>query len=247
MSICRGCAHVVVGARTLCTLWWVRARCGVAVIQLSDVVLEAGRRTLLNRVSLHIPKGRKVVLVGPSGSGKTSLLRLVLGMLRPVEGDVIVAGHALSPANALIIRQVTAYVPQVITALPDETAEQFVWFPLTFRANRNRGLDAAELPDLVQRFGLEPTVLERAMDTLSGGERQRLAIIRALLLRRSVLVLDEVTSAVDESARNAVLDHLFSLEATILAVAHDPEWERRADIVARLEDGALCFPAGGDR
>lgn len=212
---------------------------------MSDVVLEAGQRTLLNRVSLHIPVGRKVVLVGPSGSGKTSLLRLILGVQRPVQGEVCVAGHALSPANLPAIRQATAYVPQVITAFPDETAEQFVRFPLTFKANRNRGLDAAELPDLVQRFGLEPTVLERAMAKLSGGERQRLAIIRALLLRRSLLVLDEVTSAVDESARNAVLDYLFSSEVTILAVAHDPEWERRADVVVRLEDGALKPLAGG--
>lgn len=217
------------------------------MIRLSDVVLEAGQRTLLNRVSLHIPKGRKVVLVGPSGSGKTSLIRVVLGMQRPVQGEVCVAGQALSSATLPAIRQVTAYVPQVITALPDETAEQFVRFPLTFRANRNLGLDAGELPDLVQRFGLESAVLERAMAKLSGGERQRLAIIRALLLRRSLLVLDEATSAVDVSARDAVLDLLFSLDVTILAVAHDPEWERRADVVVRLESGALCPQAGGDR
>ena len=132
---------------------------------------------------------------------------------------------ALVPQNASKLRQRVAYVPQSIGHIDDERGRDFLLLPFDFKANRGHRPQPGEIERWVDRFHLDPGVLDRALTQLSGGEKQRLALIRAILLRREVLLLDEVSSALDPVNRRAVQDLVLNeLPHTVLAVSHEPEW-----------------------
>ena len=102
-------------------------------------------------------------------------------------------------------------------------------------------MDRARRDRLVARFRLPRDILDARIGDVSGGERQRLALIRALLLDRRVLLLDEVTSALDDDSKEVVMDAVLGSEATtVLAVSHDAAWRARSNPRVTLADGAIA-------
>lgn len=210
------------------------------MIQLHDVSVEFGDNVLLAELSLDVPRGRFVAIRGESGTGKSTLLRAIIGQVRPRSGLIRVGGRQLSSGHLAEIRRNIVYVPQQPAALPGETAREFLDAPFLFKVNRGARPSATKVTNLLLRLGLRGKLLEQEMASLSGGERQRLALARALLLERPVMLLDEPTSAIDAGNRGRVLEAISSLpETTVLAVSHDPAVVGAADESYELVDGRL--------
>ena len=210
------------------------------MLQFEDITITYGGRRVLDRACLSLAPGEFGVLWGESGAGKSTLLRVAVGLETPSAGRVVLDGDPLIPENLPAIRSKLAWMPQHVTSLPGETAREFVDAPFECRRNRPLRRDPLTVVAALERVHLEGRILEQAMADLSGGERQRLALIRVLLLDRPILLLDEVTSAVDADNRTRILAVLRGLrDVTILAVTHDDLFVDAADRRFRLEGGAV--------
>jgi putative ABC transport system ATP-binding protein len=210
------------------------------MIRFEDITIRYGDRTVLDRASLAIGAGELGVLFGESGAGKSTLVRIAVGLEASAAGRVFLGGDEMTPENLPAIRGKVAWVPQHVTSLPGETAQEFVDAPFEFRRNRHLRPDTAAVHASLSRLHLEPRVLGQAMENLSGGERQRLALARVLLLQRPILLLDEISSAMDGENRQRALEALRGQEGvTILAVTHDPRFVEAADHRFRLDAGVI--------
>ena len=177
---------------------------------------------VLKEVSFAVEEGEFVGVIGPNGGGKTTLLKLILGFLRPTSGNVQVFGKP--PQSAL---QQLAYVPQTVRfdrQFPISVMElvlsgrlsRLPWYGAFSKEDNDAALHALELVGLVEFRGC-------AFGTLSGGQAQRALIARALVSEPKLLLLDEPTASVDSQAEAdiyAILDALRG-KMTILMVTHD--------------------------
>ncbi|WP_431035113.1 thiol reductant ABC exporter subunit CydD [Streptomyces sp. P6-2-1] len=193
----------------------------------------------LDGISLRVRPGETVALVGPSGAGKSTLLQAVLGFVRPDAGRITVGGTDLAEIDPALWHARIAWVPQhpalfagtlaenVLLARPEATEAEVA------RALRDAGAweFVRELPDGVR------TVLGEDGAGLSAGQRQRLALARAFLADRPVLLLDEPTAALDGATEAGIVEAVGRLAAgrTVLLVVHRPALLALADRVVRIE------------
>ncbi len=191
------------------------------MLEIQDLELRLGPKLLFQHFSFSLSHGEKVALTGKSGSGKSSLLECILGFHNPVSGRIFIQGKELDFRSAWTLRKLIGYVPQE-PDLGDDTARDFIQKPFAYRANRDLVWDEARLQTLCQAFHLEPGLLTQSSKKLSGGEKQRIALISALLLDRKLYLLDEITSALDQDSRAAVMEYLAGQKSlSALIVAHD--------------------------
>ena len=201
----------------------------------------------LTNVRLQVASGGFVALMGPSGCGKSTLLSLVAGLLRPTAGEIWIGDdpvHSLTERRLLQMRATTVAVvlqSSGQTLLPYATVRQnLTWVRRSARwPGSPPGRDVDELID---RLFL--TVLaDRTVAGLSGGEQQRVALAASLVHVPSVLLVDEPTSQLDETTRDAALELLDDVRreagATMLVATHDPAVASRADDLWRMRDGQL--------
>ena len=196
---------------------------------------------VLDGVDLRITPGERVAIVGPSGAGKSTLARLVLGLARPSEGQVLLDGRDLGELDMVAVRRRMAAVLQ----------EAFV-FNDSVRANlalADDDLPSEALQAAAEAAQLHDTLvaLPQGYDTplgpggmrLSAGQRQRLMIARALAHQPSVLVLDEATSHLDAATEAALQARLETLRCTQLVIAHRLATVRHADRILVMQAGRL--------
>jgi ATP-binding cassette subfamily C protein len=212
-------------------------------IELRDVCFAYGGVEVLRGVDLEIPVGTFVAITGESGSGKTTLADLVVGLREPDAGEVLVDGIPLQEIGHASWRRLIGYVPQELLAFNDTVQRNVTLGDETLSEDDViRALHLAGAYDFVMARpgGLDSLVGERG-GSLSGGQRQRLAIARALVWRPSLLILDEVTTALDPATEQAICDTLAGLgdEVTILAISHQPAIKRVADLAYSLSNGRL--------
>ncbi len=202
-----------------------------------------GTKPVFRGLELELPARRLIVLTGPSGSGKTTLLDLLLGFLEPQEGEILIDDVPLAHIDRTAWRRRVGYAPQELTLLHASVRDNLTLGDDTIDDETIReALARAEALAFVEALpqGLETVVGERG-SRLSGGQRQRLALARALLGRPALLVLDEVTSALDRASERRICHNIAALrqECTILAVTHRPAWLEVADLVLDLGRGEL--------
>ena len=194
------------------------------IVELRDVSFRYGEQPVLEHVALHLHPGQFAALVGPSGAGKTSLLKLILGTLRPSHGSVHIKGRALDGEPAPYV----AYVPQLETVdwnFP-VTVEQVVWMGRVRRAGVWPWPKAAErrhIHALLDELEISHLARQHIRD-LSGGQQQRVFLARALIAEPDLLVLDEPTTGVDMAVAETMLHLLGQLNRrgmTILMTTHD--------------------------
>ena len=195
----------------------------------------------LDRFSLAIPAGSVVGVRGPSGSGKSTLADVISGLIAPDDGALRIDGTALDGPGRMRWRRSVAYVEQHPFLLDGSIRENLCWgLPAATPEAMESAIEAASA-GFVHRLpqGLETRVGENGRQ-LSGGERQRLALARALLRRPALLILDEVTSALDAENEASVLDSIAALRGscTILLLSHSPKLLALADTIVDLGDGA---------
>lgn len=213
-----------------------------------DLVFDAvtfghGRNRVLDGVSLRVPQGATVAVVGPSGAGKSTLLRLVPRFHDVDAGRVCIGGVDVRCIGARNLMDRLAIVFQDVYLFDGTIAENVrVGRPGATDAQLRAAVSVAGLDEVVERLpgGLDAAVGEGGV-LLSGGQRQRVAIARALLKDAPVVLLDEVTSALDphnEAVVGQGLDRLLA-GRTVVMVAHRLTTVRRADRVVFLDDGRI--------
>jgi polar amino acid transport system ATP-binding protein len=233
------------------------------MIHFADVVKRFGDVTVLNGLDFSVKPGEFVTLIGPSGSGKTTILRLLMTLEQVSSGRIWVDGDCLShmkrgnrlvPADEKYQRQVRKRIGMVF--------QQFNLFPnmrvlqnLTEAPVRVLGLSKAEAEerarDLLELVGLSEKV-DAHPTQLSGGQQQRVAIARALAMRPDVLLLDEVTSALDPELVAGVLallkDIARTTDITFLCVTHEMNFARDvSDRVLMFDQGQIIEDAAPDK
>lgn len=204
-----------------------------------------GKADVLRDVSLDVERGEVIGLIGPSGSGKSTILRTLVGLLKPRAGTVAVDGAKVdygSRGSLRAARDRFAIVFQQYNLFQNMTALRNVAIAPTLVKKRNRAEVEREARDLLARVGLAEKV-DAYPDELSGGQQQRVAIARALALKPDILLLDEVTAALDPELVGEVLDTIRSLQRdgmTMLIVSHEMAFIREvASRVAFLDQGAI--------
>ena len=202
-----------------------------------------GREPVLQGIDLTIPKGGVVALVGPSGAGKTTLVNLLPRFMDPQLGRVTVDGVDVRDLTLASLRGSIGLVTQDVVLFDDTIRHNVAYGRSGVPEPAIRGaLRAANAEAFVDDVpgGLDARIGE-AGGRLSGGQRQRLAIARALLKDPPILVLDEVTSALDTESERAVqeaLERLMSGRTTIV-IAHRLSTVRRADVIVAMEQGRV--------
>ncbi|MEM2024826.1 MAG: dipeptide/oligopeptide/nickel ABC transporter ATP-binding protein [Desulfurococcaceae archaeon] len=209
---------------------------------------------VLKDINLQISERERVAIIGESGSGKTTLLKVILGLLSPVQGEVLINGvsiYNLTWRKRVSILRRIGYVPQdPYRALnPALSVNQILEEPLEAIGQNDRKIEQ-EIDEILKLVQLPSTVLGLTSDELSGGMRQRVLIARALIHQPSILILDEPTSALDVSIQAQIinlLNDIYSrLRITMITVTHDLAVAQyladRAILIKNgviVEDGAL--------
>ena len=202
-------------------------------VDVVDLHVERGGRTVLPSVSLRIASGSVTGLLGPSGCGKTTLLRSLVGVQRIVGGDVRVLGK---PAGHSSLRAKVGYVTQAPSVYQDlSIAENLRYFAAILAAPRD---DVARVIELVGLVGRERDLVAR----LSGGQRARVSLAAALLGTPELLILDEPTVGLDPVLRRDLWDLFHRLAdsgVTFVVSSHVMDEASRCDQLLLMRDGRI--------
>jgi ATP-binding cassette, subfamily C, bacterial len=218
-------------------------------VRLNNVSFGYGKISVLGNASLTVPAGSFTAIMGPSGAGKTTIADLIIGLLRPQQGEILIDNVPLEQVDLRQWRRMIGYVPQE-SFLLHETVLWNVTLgdPEVNEADVEAALRAAGAWEFVAELPqqIHSSVAERGM-ALSGGERQRIAIARALARRPKLLILDEVTSSLDPQTEAAICQTLQGLRGglTILAISHQPAVVEAADRIYRIQSGEVILVRDG--
>lgn len=217
------------------------------MLQLEIVNLKAsyGGKSVLENINMTVKKGETVSLIGPSGSGKSTLLRVLTGLLPPTSGYIVVNGKKIdygSKAQLQELRSYMAIVFQQYNLFQNMTVMRNV----TLAPTKIKGWPKQEVDEysayLLERVGLADKH-DAFPDELSGGQKQRVAIARALALRPEIVLLDEVTAALDPELVTEVLDTVRLMAAkgmTMFIVSHEMAFVREVSAkVVFMADGHI--------
>jgi ATP-binding cassette, subfamily C, bacterial len=200
-----------------------------------------GERLNLKGVSIDIPANAITVLQGPSGAGKTTILDLLVGFHKPLHGTVRIGKDDLADVDIKAWRKSIGYVPQELALFHDTVRANITLYDDTLSDDalqESLQLSGVNefLPDLAN--GLETDVGEHG-GKLSGGQKQRISLARALITRPKVLILDEVTSALDPETESEIVSNIGRLRGkyTVVAITHRPAWTSIADHLYQIKDG----------
>jgi putative ABC transport system ATP-binding protein len=202
-----------------------------------------GELTILDDVTLGVPRGHTAAIVGPSGAGKSTLLALLAGLDEPTSGEVWLNGAELTALDedgrASLRNREVGFVFQSFHLLPSLTAVENVQLPLELAGTPNA---AARARQALADVGLEQR-LKHYPKQLSGGEKQRVAIARAFVAGPSLLFADEPTGNLDNKTGARILDLLFALNTatgtTLVLVTHDLDAAARCQHVIELGGGRI--------
>ncbi|MFZ4806107.1 MAG: amino acid ABC transporter ATP-binding protein [Hyphomicrobiaceae bacterium] len=195
-------------------------------LDIVDLKAAYGATTVLDGITLSVGSGEVLGLIGPSGSGKSTILRVLVGLLKPSAGRIALDGEDVrytDSAHVKRMRNRVAIVFQQYNLFQNMTVlENVTIAPLKIRG-RPRAEVEADARTLLQKVGLGDK-LKSYPDELSGGQQQRVAIARALALKPEILLLDEVTAALDPELVSEVLDSIRVLARegmTMMIVSHE--------------------------
>jgi len=208
-----------------------------ATLQFEGVGKTYDGKTVLDDISLDVSEGTVVALIGHNGAGKTTMMKLLLGLIRPSTGQVRVLGLDPAGPNGADAKRNLGFLPETVAFQQAMTGLEV----LNFYA-RLKKVDPGTNLQLLEKVGLSEAA-KRRVKTYSKGMRQRLGLAQALLGAPRVMLFDEPTTGLDPALRQGFYDTLSSLKqdgATVLLSSHAlSELESRIDMVAIMNEGKL--------
>ena len=212
------------------------------ILRLDHVTLDIKDRRILDDISFGVAAGDIVGIAGPSGAGKSSLLRLLNLLRSPSAGTIAYKHRPLDQYEPAQLRREVGYVLQKPYLFGGAVRDNLEY---AYRVWRQKP-DPQEISAYLERVNLPISILDKTKNEMSGGEQQRVALVRSLLAKPQVLLLDEVTASLDE-ANTLLLEQLIRTEwsaraITVLFISHQPAQLRRlAQSVLVLEAGRLGY------
>lgn len=211
-------------------------------IRCDNVGLIKKGQHLLQHISFEVGQGEFIGIAGASGSGKTSLLRTMNLLQSPTEGTVMYKNKDIMQYDPMQLRREVGYVLQK-PYLFEGTVRDNLEYPYLVWKQKP---DATEIATYLARVNLASAILEKCGSEMSGGEQQRVALVRSLLAKPEVLLLDEVSAALDEE-NTLILEQLIREECkarniTVFFISHNTDQLRRlAEKILYLERGQIIF------
>ncbi len=213
------------------------------MLQVSNLNVYYGESHILRNVDISVPSGQMVCLIGRNGVGKTTLLKTIMGLLKPRTGKILFTGKPITKiATDRRVRMGIGYVPQGREIIPRVTVKENLLLGLEARIQGRKGNE--EIPDEI--FALFPvlkTMLSRMGGDLSGGQQQQLAIARALMGKPRLLVLDEPTEGIQPSIileiEAAVKRIIAATGISVLLVEQHLHFVRQADKYYAMQKGGI--------
>ena len=207
-------------------------------IKVEQVSKSYGKKSVLNDISLHIPKGQLYGFIGPSGAGKTTLVKMIVGMEKPDTGTIDVLDKRMPNLGLL---QEIGYMAQSDALYVELTGEENLkFFAALYKLNKSeqkKRIDyAASLVNLTAD-------LKKRVSAYSGGMKRRLSLAIALIQDPKVLILDEPTVGIDPELKLSIWKELLRLknedEKTIIVTTHVMDEAEKCDVVAMVRDGRI--------
>lgn len=219
-----------------------------ALLEIRNLSKAFGDTQVLSNVSLSIAQGEVVVIIGPSGCGKSTLLRCINGLEEIDGGEILLAGEKISgqKKSMHLVRQKVGMVFQSYDLFPHLDVMENLLLGPTKAQGRSRDEVTVEAKAFLERVGLGEKAHAKPAQ-LSGGQKQRVALVRAMLMHPQMLLLDEITAALDPEMVREVLSVVLDLArdgVTMAIVTHEMRFaEAVADRVIFLENGGIAEEA----
>ncbi|UJF16310.1 ATP-binding cassette domain-containing protein [Jeotgalibaca sp. MA1X17-3] len=209
------------------------------ILELKNITYSIKGKDILKNISLSIKKGSFLTISGPSGSGKSTLLKIIASMASPTSGTISYKDKLIDDYQMTDYRKEVSYSFQN-ASLFGETVKENLAFPFEIRGEEFNQQHVMEALKMVQ---LPESYLDKKVTTLSGGEKQRIALIRNIIFLPEILLLDEVTSALDTENRRIIGQAIRQLNKekgiTVLWVTHNEEEIQESDYKIEIINGEI--------
>lgn len=211
----------------------------MTILELENVYFKGQDKNILSDVNLEIHKGDFVLVVGPSGSGKSTLLKIMSDLISPSSGQIYYKETEYRDINPMDLRGKVTYCFQTAHLFGEKVYDNFEF---VYKLHKKE-VDLKRIESLLNLFDLSKDYNDKDIINLSGGEKQRIALIRSLLLDPDILLLDEVTSALDKENTKKVeevISYLNNNGTTIIWITHNPESSKRfANKILKVNEGLV--------
>ncbi len=208
-----------------------------------NVSFSHGQNPTVSNLNFTIPANKITVLQGPSGAGKTTIIDLLVGFHKPHSGEIIIGTETLENINIAAWRQSIGYVPQELMLFHDTIEANVALYDSAISsADVEKALAIAGADQFLKELpqGTQTDVGEMG-GKLSGGQRQRISLARALVKNPKIIILDEVTSALDPKTEAEIIRNIVELRDhyTVVAITHRPAWTSIADKLYKVDAGHI--------
>lgn len=208
------------------------------ILELKHVSYAADQKQILQDVNFVIEEHEFLTLVGPSGSGKSTTLKLIASLISPSGGQILYKQKDISDLEPIKYRRAVSYCFQE-PALFGKTVRDNLIFPYQIRKQE---VDQTRLSNLLKQVDLSDEFLTKDITSLSGGEKQRVALLRNLIFLPQILLLDEVTTGLDDQSKEIVhglIRQVHQKGVTILQVTHDQSEIEAASKTIQMQKGGI--------
>lgn len=198
-------------------------------------------KNILNNINLSIKPGEKVAIIGSSGCGKTTLLKLVLGILKPTSGKVLMSNSNIQDIDTDMIFEQIAYIQQDVFIFDGTIKDNITLYQKYSDSQFNKAIKLSNLEELIKEKGKDYMCGENG-NKLSGGEKQKIALARSILKKSKLLVADEITASLDNDSSYLIMNSILNIkDTTIISVLHhfDKRILEKFDSIYALKNGEI--------